>query len=226
MGSWGFCWSQSQLSLLRAGCSLDKSPAHRRALIVGGGHHARCQLHTRSNLGFSILLKDASTCSSAQLSATFQSLADRLYPLSYSCPWILSQHLFLIEKILLSDEEEFTDESKKPPETLTPKSHQSHVRSVSDPPLQWSCWFHCSLCVHFHRLCCSAYLLRCSSSSPDPSTTDAQGFYFVAACRSTAERTGSQNLKENLWPLACFLSLPAAYNMNTTMCKQINWRST
>ena len=115
---------------------------------------------------------------------------------------------------------------KKNPETLTPKSHQSHVRSVSDPPLQWSCWFHCSLCVDFHRLCCSAYLLRCSSSSPDPSTTDAQGFYFVAACRSTAERTGSQNLKENLWPLACFLSLPAAYNMNTTMCKQINWRST
>ena len=50
----------------RAGCSLDKSPAHRRALTDGRGRHARCQLHIRSNLGFSILLKDTSTCSSAQ----------------------------------------------------------------------------------------------------------------------------------------------------------------
>ena len=28
--------------------------------------HARCQLYIRSNLGFSIVLKDTSTCSSAQ----------------------------------------------------------------------------------------------------------------------------------------------------------------
>ena len=30
------------------------------------GCHVRCQLHIRSNLGFSILLRDSSTCSSAQ----------------------------------------------------------------------------------------------------------------------------------------------------------------
>ena len=39
------------------GTPLDKSPAHRRA---------RCQLHIRSKSGFNILLKDTSTCSSAQ----------------------------------------------------------------------------------------------------------------------------------------------------------------
>ena len=50
----------------RAGYTLDKTPAHHRALTDGRGHHARCQLHIRSNLGFSILLKDTSTCSSAQ----------------------------------------------------------------------------------------------------------------------------------------------------------------
>ena len=42
------------------------SLAHRRALIDGRGRHARCQPHIRSNLGFSILLKDTSTCRSAQ----------------------------------------------------------------------------------------------------------------------------------------------------------------
>ena len=41
---------------------LDKSPAHRRDL-TDGRCHARCQLHIRS----SFLLKDISTCSSAQL---------------------------------------------------------------------------------------------------------------------------------------------------------------
>ena len=39
----------------KAGYTLDKLPAHHRAL--------------RSNMGFSILLKDTSTCSSAQLGA-------------------------------------------------------------------------------------------------------------------------------------------------------------
>ena len=65
----------------RAGYSLDKSPAHHRILTDGRAHHARSQLHIRSNLGFSILLKDTSTCSSA-----FWSPADLLYLLSYSCP--------------------------------------------------------------------------------------------------------------------------------------------
>ena len=50
---------------------------------------ARRQLHIRSNLGFSVLLKDASTCSSAQPGGagirTVQSLDGLLYPLSYSC---------------------------------------------------------------------------------------------------------------------------------------------
>ena len=62
----------------RAGYSLDKSPARGRALSDGRGLHARCQPHIRSNLGFSILLKDTLTCSSAQL--------DLLYPLSHRRP--------------------------------------------------------------------------------------------------------------------------------------------
>ena len=51
-GRWVFCWSQGQ-----------GTPAHHRALTDGRGCHARCQPHIRSNLGFSILLKDTSTCS-------------------------------------------------------------------------------------------------------------------------------------------------------------------
>ena len=54
----------------------------------GGGCHASCQLHIRSNLGFSILLKDTLTCSSAQPGGawirTFQTLDDPLYPMSFS----------------------------------------------------------------------------------------------------------------------------------------------
>ena len=66
-GHGGFYWSQSQPCLwVRAGYSLDMSPAHRRALTDGRGRHARCEPHIRSNLGFSILHKDTSTCSSAQ----------------------------------------------------------------------------------------------------------------------------------------------------------------
>ena len=74
------------------------TPWKSRQLIAGPftdgrGHHASCQLHIRSNLGFSILLKDTSTCSSAQPSlgelgfepATLRSLAD-LLQLSYSRP--------------------------------------------------------------------------------------------------------------------------------------------
>ena len=38
--------------------------SHTHSYTDGGGCHARCQLCIRSNLGFSILLKDASTCSS------------------------------------------------------------------------------------------------------------------------------------------------------------------
>ena len=39
---------------------------HTHSYTDGRYRHARCQLHIRSNLGFSILLKDTSTCSSAQ----------------------------------------------------------------------------------------------------------------------------------------------------------------
>ena len=39
---------------------------HTHSYTDGRNCHARCQLHFRSNLGFSILLKDTSTCSSAQ----------------------------------------------------------------------------------------------------------------------------------------------------------------
>ena len=39
---------------------------HTHSYTDDGGCHARCQLHIRSNLGFSILLKGASTRSSAQ----------------------------------------------------------------------------------------------------------------------------------------------------------------
>ena len=49
-----------------AGYTLPPLPAYHRALTDGRGCHTRCQLHIRSNLGFSILLKDTSTCSSAQ----------------------------------------------------------------------------------------------------------------------------------------------------------------
>lgn len=51
-------WSQSQLSLWA-------KAAHHRALTDGRGCHKRCQLHITSNLGFSILIKDNSTCCSA-----------------------------------------------------------------------------------------------------------------------------------------------------------------
>ena len=50
----------------KAGYTLDESSAHCRALTDSRGRHARCQLHIRSSSGFSILLKDNSTCSSAQ----------------------------------------------------------------------------------------------------------------------------------------------------------------
>lgn len=45
-GITGGYWSLSQLSLgAKAGYTLKKSPAHRRALNDGKGHQARCQLH-------------------------------------------------------------------------------------------------------------------------------------------------------------------------------------
>ena len=45
-------WSQSQLSLwVKAGYTLNESPAYCRALTDGRGQHARCQLHIRSNFG-------------------------------------------------------------------------------------------------------------------------------------------------------------------------------
>ena len=58
-GHEGFCWSRSQLSLGRqlvAGPSLMPE-----AVMQNHG-----QTHIRSNLGFSIFLKDTSTCKSAQ----------------------------------------------------------------------------------------------------------------------------------------------------------------
>ena len=64
-----FAGADPSCLLARAGCSLDKSPAHRKALTDGRGFHAKCQLLIRSNLGFSILLKDTLTCSSVQSGA-------------------------------------------------------------------------------------------------------------------------------------------------------------
>ena len=47
---------------------LPHSPFHSHT--DGGGCHARCQLHIRSNLGFSFLLKATLTCSSAHSGGT------------------------------------------------------------------------------------------------------------------------------------------------------------
>ena len=65
-------WGQIQWHYgCRPGYSLDESPAHRRALTDGSG---RCQLRIRSNLGFSISLKDTAACSSVPSRGTFRSL--------------------------------------------------------------------------------------------------------------------------------------------------------
>ena len=63
--------------------------SHTHSYADGGGCHARCQLQaTRGNLGFSILLKDTSTCSWGEPGfepVTFRLLYDPLDLLSYSC---------------------------------------------------------------------------------------------------------------------------------------------
>ena len=65
--------------------SSSVTAAHRRALTGGGGRHARCQLHIRSSLGFSVLLSNTSLELGFE-PATFRSLADLLDLLSNSCP--------------------------------------------------------------------------------------------------------------------------------------------
>ena len=54
---------------------------------------------------------------------------------------------------------------------------------------------------YFHWLCCVANLLHCSSSSPDPSETDMQGFYFcwmpISSAEFITEQTGSHTLKQH-----------------------------
>ena len=56
-------WGQIQLLHgQKPGHILDESPAHRRSLTDGRGCHTGCQ--PGAILGFSILLKDTSTCSS------------------------------------------------------------------------------------------------------------------------------------------------------------------
>ena len=82
-GSGGFCWSQSELSL-------SKSPAHCRVLTDGRGCHARCQ--HQEQFGVQDLAQghfDMQLSSAREPGfepATFQSLANLLYPLTYSCP--------------------------------------------------------------------------------------------------------------------------------------------
>ena len=68
--------------------------SHTHPYTDDGGCHARCQLHIRSNLGFSIFLKATSTRNSTEPGfqpVTFWSLDNLLYPLSYSRP----KHLVL-----------------------------------------------------------------------------------------------------------------------------------
>ena len=50
------------LEPIPAVCGRGQSTPWTRALSDGGGRHARCQPHIRSNLGFSILLKATLTC--------------------------------------------------------------------------------------------------------------------------------------------------------------------
>ena len=72
------CWSQSQPCLrARAGYSLDKSPAHHRALT-----DEQCGVQCSRTLRYA-----AQPCPELGLEpATFWSLVDLLYPLSYSRP--------------------------------------------------------------------------------------------------------------------------------------------
>ena len=88
MGSQGLFLSKPSCLWARAGYTLDKLSPHRRALTDGRGRHARCQPHI--NLGFSILHKDTSTCSSALPTVGIWTSDlpttnwPALYPLSYS----------------------------------------------------------------------------------------------------------------------------------------------
>lgn len=70
-------------------------------------------------------------------------------------------------------------------------------------PIHHSSRAHSSLCVCFYWIRCSAYLLWCSSSSPDPSIADTQGFYLCQmpehgtsiqpnSAQSRSSETGSQ----------------------------------
>ena len=87
-------WSQSQSSLgENAGYTLNESPAHRRALTDGRGHHARCQLHIRSKFWGSVsclrILWHAAQLrpSRAWIRPTDLPItSDLLYLLSYSRP--------------------------------------------------------------------------------------------------------------------------------------------
>ena len=79
-GRGGCSWSQSQLSL-------GEGRVHPGQVTSSSQGPHRWQPHIRSNLGFSTLVKNTSTCSSVQQVwlATFRSLADLLYPLSSMC---------------------------------------------------------------------------------------------------------------------------------------------
>ena len=81
----------------RPGYILDESPAHRRTLTDGSGClHKVPTCTSGATLGFSILLKDTSACSSVlpgELGfkpAIFWSPVNQLYPLSYSRLYIIS----------------------------------------------------------------------------------------------------------------------------------------
>ena len=76
-----FVFLQRFSSLLTAQSTLQYVP-HSQAYTDDGGCHARC-LFIRSSLGFSILLKDTSTCSEDE-PVTLRSLVDPLCPLSNS----------------------------------------------------------------------------------------------------------------------------------------------
>ena len=59
------------------------SYSHTHSYTDGGGCRAVCQLLIRSNLGSSVLLKEASTCSQRFKSTCYRLLDDPLYFLSY-----------------------------------------------------------------------------------------------------------------------------------------------
>lgn len=85
------------------------------------------------------------------------------------------------------------------PVTLWADLPPNSSRSVSGPfPIHHGSRDHFSLCVYFHWLCWVVYLIRCSSSSPDPSVADTQGFYFCWIHKLSTEHTQSQTLKQRL----------------------------